>query len=359
MRPSPSAPPSAQRQLVRAFSLWTFAVVVLVLVAVAIVAEPTSGAGSLVALARHAARDRRSSRGRGTPTSLPLHEPDLRPAAGAGPALEAPAGLVLRRSRLRELFSSPYEHAPRQPLRARAVRRRVGGLLRRLRLEQRRPPAEPSAKRRTLVVQMCARDRADPPARRRLARAPLAVARSRSACARLPSGCSSALLPLAGIVGMLYFTVSYPTPDGDVIKATYMLTTVPAWALCFGYGLDGVLDAPAAAPAGALRPARARRALGPPLGALRLASRDPLRPPPLPSPSVTAVLFTCAGQRVDIVTAFGRAGATTVAVRSRSARAGAVSRRSHGARAAGRRSRLRPGARGARRRARRPARRAR
>jgi len=50
-----------------------------------------------------------------------------------------------------------------------------------------------------------------------------------------------ALLPLAGIAGMLYFTVSYPTPDGDVIKATYMLTTVPAWAICFGYGLDGIL----------------------------------------------------------------------------------------------------------------------
>ena len=28
---------------------------------------------------------------------------------------------------------------------------------------------------------------------------------------------------------------------------------------------------------------------------------------------MTAVLFTCAGRRVDIVTAFGRAGATTVA----------------------------------------------
>src|SRR5947207_12564960 len=28
---------------------------------------------------------------------------------------------------------------------------------------------------------------------------------------------------------------------------------------------------------------------------------------------VTAVLFTCAGQRVDIVGAFGRAGATTIA----------------------------------------------
>jgi carbamoyl-phosphate synthase large subunit len=30
-------------------------------------------------------------------------------------------------------------------------------------------------------------------------------------------------------------------------------------------------------------------------------------------PAVTAVLFTCAGQRVDIVSAFGRAGATTIA----------------------------------------------
>jgi hypothetical protein len=47
-----------------------------------------------------------------------------------------------------------------------------------------------------------------------------------------------ALLPLAGLVGMLYFTVSYPTPDGDVIKATYMLTTVPAWALAFGLATE-------------------------------------------------------------------------------------------------------------------------
>ncbi len=51
-----------------------------------------------------------------------------------------------------------------------------------------------------------------------------------------------ALLPLGGVVGMLYFAVSYPTPDGDVIKATYMLTTVPVWAICFGFGVDGVLS---------------------------------------------------------------------------------------------------------------------
>jgi 4-hydroxybenzoate polyprenyltransferase len=44
-----------------------------------------------------------------------------------------------------------------------------------------------------------------------------------------------ALLPLAGIAGYLYFTVSYPVPDGDVLKPTYMLSTLGAWALCFGW----------------------------------------------------------------------------------------------------------------------------
>lgn len=56
-----------------------------------------------------------------------------------------------------------------------------------------------------------------------------------------PERLLAALLPLAGIAGMLYFAVAYPTPDGDVIKATYMLTTAPAWALCFGLALDRVL----------------------------------------------------------------------------------------------------------------------
>ena len=44
-----------------------------------------------------------------------------------------------------------------------------------------------------------------------------------------------ALLPLAGIAGYLFFTVSYPTPDGDVLKPTYMLTTLGAWSLCFAW----------------------------------------------------------------------------------------------------------------------------
>jgi hypothetical protein len=62
----------------------------------------------------------------------------------------------------------------------------------------------------------------------------LLLIRSRRIPARLPV----ALLPGLGILGYLYFTVSYPTPDGDVLKASYMLTTAPAWALAFGYALE-------------------------------------------------------------------------------------------------------------------------
>ena len=47
-----------------------------------------------------------------------------------------------------------------------------------------------------------------------------------------------ALLPLAGLAGYLFFTVSYPTRDGDVLKPTYMLSTLGAWALCFGWLVD-------------------------------------------------------------------------------------------------------------------------
>jgi hypothetical protein len=55
---------------------------------------------------------------------------------------------------------------------------------------------------------------------------------------RVPARLGVALLPGLGILGYLYFTVSYPTPDGDVLKASYMLTTAPAWALAFGYAVD-------------------------------------------------------------------------------------------------------------------------
>jgi hypothetical protein len=44
-----------------------------------------------------------------------------------------------------------------------------------------------------------------------------------------------ALLPLAGLLGYFFFAIAYPTADGDVIKPTFMLSTLWAWALCFGW----------------------------------------------------------------------------------------------------------------------------
>jgi hypothetical protein len=44
-----------------------------------------------------------------------------------------------------------------------------------------------------------------------------------------------ALVPLAGLAGYLYFAIAYPTPDGDVLKPAFMLSTLWAWALCFAW----------------------------------------------------------------------------------------------------------------------------
>jgi len=55
---------------------------------------------------------------------------------------------------------------------------------------------------------------------------------------RIPALLPAALLPGLGLLGYLYFTVSYPTPDGDVLKASYMLTAAPAWALAFGFAVE-------------------------------------------------------------------------------------------------------------------------
>jgi hypothetical protein len=43
------------------------------------------------------------------------------------------------------------------------------------------------------------------------------------------------LMPPAALAGYLYFAVAYPTPDGDVLKPTFMLSALWAWALCFAY----------------------------------------------------------------------------------------------------------------------------
>lgn len=53
-----------------------------------------------------------------------------------------------------------------------------------------------------------------------------------------PPRLAVALVPLFGFLGYAYFTIAYPTPDGDVLKATYMLTTATAWAAAFGLAVE-------------------------------------------------------------------------------------------------------------------------
>ncbi len=34
--------------------------------------------------------------------------------------------------------------------------------------------------------------------------------------------------------------MGYPSSDGDVLKAAYLLTTVPGWAIAFGFAVGGL-----------------------------------------------------------------------------------------------------------------------
>jgi 4-amino-4-deoxy-L-arabinose transferase-like glycosyltransferase len=54
------------------------------------------------------------------------------------------------------------------------------------------------------------------------------------------AGLAVALLPPLAIAGYLYFAVDYWTHDGDLLKATYMLTATTGWAIGFGYALDRI-----------------------------------------------------------------------------------------------------------------------
>lgn len=53
-----------------------------------------------------------------------------------------------------------------------------------------------------------------------------------------PGKLAIAALPPVALLGFLYFTVANPSPDGDVIKATYMLTAAGGWAIGFGLLVD-------------------------------------------------------------------------------------------------------------------------
>ena len=46
------------------------------------------------------------------------------------------------------------------------------------------------------------------------------------------------LMPLAALAGTIYYAHSYPTVDGDTVKALFILPALPALAVCFGFTLD-------------------------------------------------------------------------------------------------------------------------
>jgi hypothetical protein len=62
----------------------------------------------------------------------------------------------------------------------------------------------------------------------------LAVKRWRDAPERL----LVALMPLVSLAGALYYALIGPSADGDTVKAMFLLTAVPSWALSFGFAID-------------------------------------------------------------------------------------------------------------------------
>jgi hypothetical protein len=224
-------------QLVRAFSLWTFAVVLLTLAGVALARSGQrrqilrSGAFVLVATALVAGPwyAYQSSRYTNPIFDRPqVHKPlwERRPASfyldpGLPEIVTSPAKPNFRNRFWPQLYAEGWGDY-------------YGNFV-----WNNGRPAPDHGERRTLAVQMV------------LALVPTLLIAAGwiallwqsvrlTAPRRSPERLLVALLPLAGLVGMLYFTVSYPTGDGDVVKATYMLTTLPAWAICFGYAVDAV-----------------------------------------------------------------------------------------------------------------------
>ena len=65
----------------------------------------------------------------------------------------------------------------------------------------------------------------------------LAIARWRDAPARLVV----VLMPFVSLAGSLYYAVQQPSTDGDTVKAMFLLTAVPAWAISFGFAADTLL----------------------------------------------------------------------------------------------------------------------
>jgi hypothetical protein len=64
----------------------------------------------------------------------------------------------------------------------------------------------------------------------------LAVTRVRSRPELVPIP----LMPLVAVAGTLAYARSYPTVDGDTVKALFLLPAVPAFAVCFGFAVETI-----------------------------------------------------------------------------------------------------------------------
>ena len=242
-------------QLVRSVGLWIYAVAALALVVAIVVARRDSrrrvAATASVALVL------------GALLPLPWYvylqveygdpvfggRPEIRQGSSprgvvASPALWRPPPTEPRASRASLTFfhahgSPGIDHAS-LPGRARAgsgagrPRRHVGRLLRTVAVGHPGRDARPSqpaeahaADARRTTADACHRERA-----RRLV---ALVARSpRRRIAQLPIPA----LALVGLASLALYAWRYPSPDGDTVKALFLLPAVPAFAVAFGFAVD-------------------------------------------------------------------------------------------------------------------------
>jgi hypothetical protein len=49
------------------------------------------------------------------------------------------------------------------------------------------------------------------------------------------------LIPAAALTAVLFYSFQAPHPDGDTVKSLFLLPAVPAWAISFGFAVDGLL----------------------------------------------------------------------------------------------------------------------
>ena len=47
-----------------------------------------------------------------------------------------------------------------------------------------------------------------------------------------------AALPLVGLASLALYAWRYPSPDGDTVKALFLLPAAPAFAVAFGFAVD-------------------------------------------------------------------------------------------------------------------------